>query len=114
MDALPVEVINSVREHGRRIVVLRAATGHERDAMARRIGASGTADTLRDLFENDGRKNERNGGLVPLPRWGQRQDVNATFLNVVQDRGLIGYRFELDEELQQSPSLFLRSQQETP
>jgi hypothetical protein len=114
MDALPVEVIESGREHGLRIVVLRAAAGSDRDEIVREMGASSTADNLRDLFENDGRENEMDWWLGPSPALGgQRQDVNATFLNVVQRRGLIGYRFELDEDLPQSPTLFLRSQQDS-
>ncbi len=113
MEILPVEIMGTERENGRRIATLRAREDG-RDAVAVPIGLGATDAALRRLFDEDGRQGDGNWliGVTNRLDSGRSSDVAATFLDVVDVRGATGYRFELDDNVPGDAPLFHRSKQD--
>lgn len=115
LEVYPVEVVRQDLENGRRYVLLRNARESDRDKIAKRIGMIDTQTSLKRLFEDDHRDSEGKWRLSIASSLGasRREDVTATFTQVEEHKGATVYRFEIDEELQGSSTLFLRTERDT-
>jgi AAA domain len=114
LEVYPVEVLQQESKSGRRYVLLRSARESDRDKIAKRIGMIDTQTSLKRLFEDDHRDGEGKWRLSIAASLGasRHKDVAATFTQVEECRGASAYRFEIDEELQDSPPLFLRTERD--
>lgn len=115
LEVYPIEVVSQEIENGRSYVSLRCARESDRDKIAKRIGMIDTQTSLKRQFEDDRRDSEGKWRLSMAASLGasRREDVTATFIETEQYRGATVYRFEIDEELQSSPNLFLRTERDT-
>ncbi|KAB2799993.1 DNA helicase [Brucella anthropi] len=115
LEVYPVEIVRQYTEAGRRYVLLRNAHGSDRDKIAKRIGLNDTQRSLKRLFEDDHRDSEGKWRLSIASSLGssRREDVTATFTQVEDHKGANVYRFEVDDELQASSRLFLRTERDT-
>ncbi len=114
LEIYPVEVLDIEQEGGRRFAVLRAEPNNERDRIARRVGLTETAASLKRLFEDDHRDADGKWRLSQATSLGARrqEDVTATFSDLVEHKGRAAYRFEIDESLPNHIQLFLRTERD--
>jgi hypothetical protein len=115
LDALPVEIICSTRASNGHRLTVRAKPDNDRDPIARALGLPDTAEALRRILTEEQREGEEGWALSPssalgAPRW---NDEHATFVREASYRGVLGYEFEVDGELERDRSLFLRSRQDS-
>lgn len=114
LEVFPVQVLGTETRDGRSFALLRAVTGNERDRIARRIGLTETADSLKRLFQEDLRDGETKWKISQAVSLGanSQEDVAAAFIEVVNEKGRDAYRFEIDDPLPISGRLFLRPERE--
>jgi hypothetical protein len=115
-DILPIEVLRTITERGgRRLAILRALPGSERDKIGKKIGLLETATALRRLFGEDHRDAGRQWRISLSSDLGsaRHDDVVATFVDVVAHKGADAYQFEIDDDLAEDLPLFLRADSET-
>lgn len=115
LEVYPVEVLHVERDKGRTFAVLRAEPSNERDRVATKLRLPDTERALRRLFEDDQRDADANWRLSLSASLGsgRQNDVLATFLDVVEHKGRHALRFEVDDELPQGTTLFLRPERDT-
>jgi hypothetical protein len=114
LEVYPVQILGQTSDGARRFVLLRSEPQNERDQIAKRIGLLDTASSLKRLFEDDQRDSEGKWRLSMAVSLGasRREDVSATFTQVEENHGRLAYRFEIDEEVPNSSTLFLRMQRD--
>jgi AAA domain len=114
LEVYPVEILESRRREGRRLVILRAAPDNDRDKIAKRVGLTESAVALKRLFEDEHRDAEAKWRISQAQSLGatRTNDVVAGFVDVVDDRGRRGYQFEVEEELPTDGPLFLRTERD--
>jgi hypothetical protein len=116
LEIYPIELLEStVERSGRRLAMIRALPGSERDKIGKKIGVLETASALFRMFGEDHRDA---GGQWRISRSTdlgspRTDDVVATFVDVVTYHGADAYQFETDDELPEDVQLFLRADSET-
>jgi hypothetical protein len=115
LEVYPVQILEAGRRDGRRFVVLRAEPQSERDGIAKRVGLSASAAALKRLFEDEHRDAGAKWQLCRSPGLGSTRmdDIVASFVDVVDHRGLRAYQFEVDEALPDEGPFFLRTERDT-
>jgi AAA domain len=115
-EIYPIQILQTTVEcGGRRIALIRALPGSERDKIGKKIGVLETASALRRLFGEDHRDAGRQWRIsrssdLGSPRY---DDVVASFVDVVSHRGTDAYQFEIDDDLSDDVKLYLRADSET-
>ncbi|WP_445487878.1 DEAD/DEAH box helicase [Rhodopseudomonas sp. RCAM05734] len=112
----PIEVLQtSVEPGGRRLAVIRALPGSERDKIGKKIGLLETASALHRLFGEDHRDAARQWRISSSSDLGSSRydDVVATFVDVVPRKGADAYQFEVDDDVNLESRLYLRADSET-
>jgi hypothetical protein len=114
LDIYPVKVASCEQRDGRHFAVLRAQPSNERDRLARKVGLSETADALSRLFRDDQRESGVRWAISQVTSLGarSREDVPASFTDIVDQSGRHAYRFEIDDPLPSSERLFLRPERD--
>jgi hypothetical protein len=114
LEIYPVEILKTEVANGRRYALVRAEPNNERDRTAKRVGLTETSASLKRLFEDDHRDAEAKWRFSQAASLGasRRNDVTATFADLQEHRGLHGYRFEIDEDLQGGGPWFLRPERD--
>jgi hypothetical protein len=115
LECYPIEILDSVRRGGRRIITLRAEPENDRDVFAKQIGMSDSATALKRLFEDDGRDAEGKWRISLSSNLGASRggDVTATFVDIRIHNGRHGYDFEIDDELPPDGPYFLKAERDT-
>ena len=116
LEALPVEVVQTIRRDGGGFVLdLRAREASDRDKMANSLRLTNTVDTLFRRFEEERQEKDEGWSLGPSSALGgdRHADVQAIYSGLSEWRGLKTYQFEVDEEPETSHGLFLRPSQDT-
>jgi hypothetical protein len=115
LEVYPVEILDTGRRDGRKFVILRAEPNNDRDRVAKKIGLSESAVALSRLFEDEHRDAEAKWRLSQAASLGATRigDVVVTFVDVVDHKGRRSYQFEIDEELPDGGSFFLRTERDT-
>lgn len=114
LEIYPIEVLRTQTRGARRYVTIRAEPDSERDKLAKRIRLSETAAALKRLFEEEHRDAEAKWRISQSTSLGSaRSDgVVASFVDVVDYKGSKAYEFEIDDDLPQDASLFLRTEED--
>lgn len=115
-EIFPIEVLQTaVEPRGRRLAVIRALPGSERDKIARKIGVLETASALRRLFGEDHRDAARQWRISRSPDLGssRHDDIVLTFVDVVSHKGADAYQFEIDDDIPEDLQFYLRADSET-
>jgi len=92
-EIFPIKVLQTVVESGgRRLAVIRARPGSERDKIGKKIGLLETASALRRLFGEDHRDAARQWRISRSSDLGSSRydDIVATFVDVVSHKGADG------------------------
>ena len=115
LEVYPVEILDTGRRDGRKFVILRAEPNNDRDRVAKKVGLSESAVALSRLFEEEHRDAEAKWRLSQAASLGATRigDVVVTFVDVVDHKGRRCYQFEIDEELPDGGSFFLRTERDT-
>lgn len=115
LDVYPVEILDRTRQDGRRLIILRAEPGNDRDRIAKRVGLSETAVALKRLFEEEHQDAEAKWRLSQAASLGatRSDDTLTTFVDVVDHQGRHAYVFEADAELPSEGRFFLRTERDT-
>jgi hypothetical protein len=115
LEVYPIEVLETGRRGGRRFATVRSEPNSDRDKIAKRIGLSESAAALKRLFEDEHRDAEAKWQISQASSLGATRsgDVTASFVEVVDHRGIQGYQFEIDEELPHAERFFLRTERDT-
>ena len=95
-------------------MIVRPEPNSDRDKIAKRIGLSEGAAALKRLFEDEHPDAQAKWRLSQTASLGaaRTDDNTATFVEVVDRRGIRGYQFEIDDELPNEGRLFLRTEQD--
>jgi hypothetical protein len=115
LDALPIEIIASNRVSSGCRLIVRAKPDNDRDAIARALSLPDTAEALRRILTEEQREGEEGWALSPSAALGGSQwgNEHATFVREVTHQGVLGYEFDVDEEVDRAHPLFLRSRQDS-
>jgi hypothetical protein len=115
LDALPVEFIASTRALRGQRLVLRAKPDNDRDAIAKALGMPDAAEALRRILVEEQREGEEGWSLSRSPSLGDPRpdDEHAIFVGETTHRGVTGYEFEVEGEVDPDRPHFLRSRQDT-
>lgn len=114
LEVYPVQVVDQRTEKGRRFALLRAKADEEAHRFGRRMGMPEIGIALARLFEDDDRDGDTKWRLSTSMSLGigRRGDVDASFVDVGEHRGVKVYEFELDDDLPNGVSLFLRAERD--
>lgn len=115
LEVYPVHVISKRIEKGRRYVRLQGKADDEARRFAKRLGMPEVGVALARLFEDDDRDGDTKWRLSTSMSLGssRKGDIDASFVDVVERDGVKAYEFEIDDDLPEGVSLFLRAERDT-
>lgn len=114
LEVYPVQVVSSRKEQGQRFVRLQAKADDDARRFAKRLGMPDTAAALTRLFEDDDRDGDTKWRLSTSMSLGSSRqgDIDASFITVAEHNGSKAYEFEIDDDLPEGRSLFLRAERD--
>lgn len=115
LEVYPVHVISKRIENGRRYVQLQGKADDEARRFAKRLGMPEVGVALARLFEDDDRDGDSKWRLSTSMSLGssRKGDIDANFVDVSELNGGKAYEFEIDDDLPEGISLFLRAERDT-
>lgn len=115
LEVYPVNILSTGTEGGRLWAAVRAEPNNERDILAKNVGITETATTLKRLFQDEHRDSEGKWRFSQSTNFGasRTNDVPASFSEMVEINGIHAYRFEIEEELPNGSTLFLRPENDS-